>query len=771
MKSNWTPRWLARIRATLVWRRFRERAWLRAQQRSRRDRTRRLGLSRLDGLARLEPRMLLAADIATDRFDYAPGSTALITTFSDGGPDRNFLVGETIQFQVVRTDGIADNAPGNLPWKVTDGLGGFEAYVDEIGIRIAPDRDGIADGRIETEWFVGSEYANASLEVRAVGLTSGETATEAFHDSAIVISSSMNWSQITTGSGVNGAPTANDSIVVNQGVTLTIDVNGAVAGGVTVGNGAAGTATLAFSTGTIGATFGSLSSNGTATVTFNNTASTLTIGTANTSTTFPGVISGLGRLTKIGTGTLTLTGTNTYTGGTTITGGVLASGANNVLPDTGSVTVNGGTLALGNYFDTVGAVSLQGGGSITGGAAITGGTVANADFDAVAVTGFARPSGASWSYTNNAYISRNGSAFGFTHTPSGTQFGILQSYRSTGSALSQTFSVATAGYVSYAFRGQGRPNYGSAGVELVIDGTVQSTWPASAFTTGAWGDYVSQPVFLEAGTHTLQFRSITHAGDVATAIDAIKLSLPGLTGSSYDLQDGSVTANLAGSGALVKSGSGTVTLTGNNTSTGGTTINGGTLALGSAGALGTTGTISFGGGTLQHSASNTTDYSGRFSTAANQAYSVDTNGQNVTYASALVSSGGSLRKSGAGMLTLTGTNTYTGDTVVVSSLYDRSILRQGAPGAIPSGTGKGNLIVDGFVDAGSFDLFANNLSGSGEIWYQESLIVSGDVTGSLHVRSIVLQPTAVYRPQVVFPAPGDPPTTNQGDCAMMGNLA
>jgi hypothetical protein len=85
---------------------------------------------------------------------------------------------------------------------------------------------------------------------------------------------------------------------------------------------------------------------------------------------------------------------------------------------------------------------------------------------------------------------------------------------------------------------------------------------------------------------------------------------------------------------------------------------------------------------------------------------------------------------------------------------------EGAPGAIPSGPGKGNLIVDGFVDAGSFDLFANNLSGSGEIWYQESLIVSGDVTGSLHVRSVVLEPTAVYRPQVVFPAPGDPPTTN-----------
>ena len=69
--------------------------------------------------------MLLAADVATDKFDYAPGSTALISTFSDGGADHNFLVGETVRFQVVRTDGIADRAPGNLPWQVTDGVDGF----------------------------------------------------------------------------------------------------------------------------------------------------------------------------------------------------------------------------------------------------------------------------------------------------------------------------------------------------------------------------------------------------------------------------------------------------------------------------------------------------------------------------------------------------------------------------------------------------------------------------------------------------------------------
>jgi fibronectin-binding autotransporter adhesin len=115
---------------------------------------------------------------------------------------------------------------------------------------------------------------------------------------------------------------------------------------------------------------------------------------------------------------------------------------------------------------------------------------------------------------------------------------------------------------------------------------------------------------------------------------------------------------------LTKVGTGTLTLTGSNSYTGGTNVNAGVLNVGSVNAIGSSGTISFGGGTLQYSASNTTDYSARFSAAANQAYSVDTNGQSVTYATALTSSGGSLTKSGSGTLTLTGASTYSGATTI-----------------------------------------------------------------------------------------------------------
>ena len=116
--------------------------------------------------------------------------------------------------------------------------------------------------------------------------------------------------------------------------------------------------------------------------------------------------------------------------------------------------------------------------------------------------------------------------------------------------------------------------------------------------------------------------------------------------------------------ALEKVGTGKLTLSGANTYSGGTTLTAGTLALGSANAIGSSGTISFGGGTLQSSASNTADYSARFSNAANQQVKIDTNGQSVTLAANLTSSGGSFTKLGAGTVTLSGSNTYSGATTV-----------------------------------------------------------------------------------------------------------
>ena len=88
-----------------------------------------------------------------------------------------------------------------------------------------------------------------------------------------------------------------------------------------------------------GVTIGSIEGDGDAFLGAND----LTVGSNNLSTTFSGVIQGVGgSLTKIGTGTLDLTGANTYTGNTSINRGVLKVD--------GSITSNtfvnhGGTLA------------------------------------------------------------------------------------------------------------------------------------------------------------------------------------------------------------------------------------------------------------------------------------------------------------------------------------------------------------------------------------------------------------------------------------------
>ncbi len=150
----------------------------------------------------------------------------------------------------------------------------------------------------------------------------------------------------------------------------------------------------------------------------------------------------------------------------------------------------------------------------------------------------------------------------------------------------------------------------------------------------------------------------------------------------------------SGSDAIIKNGSGKLTLSGNNTYTGTTTIGAGILQADAAdvastsGALGNGGNITFTGGALQYtSLSAATDYSTRFKNSTS-AITLDTNGQSVALAGIMDSSNnGGLTKQGSGTLTLSNSNAYTGTTWIQNGTISVASINTnlGGTGAIKLG--------------------------------------------------------------------------------------
>jgi autotransporter-associated beta strand protein len=219
---------------------------------------------------------------------------------------------------------------------------------------------------------VGGGAGKLSSGARIISVSSGALL-ESWHTGTVLQSTDISSSAI-SGAGNFG----------KQGTgTTTLDVANTYTGTTTVGNSAgilrAGVATSAFgnnsavSIGTSSTldlngydnTIGSLTSVGNVTL----GSATLTTGGNNTTTSFSGIISGTGGLTKAGSGVFTLSGANTYTGLTTINAGAVATGATGTF-GAGNIRVNtGGTMTLGNatsiadaanvVFDTGATINLN----------------------------------------------------------------------------------------------------------------------------------------------------------------------------------------------------------------------------------------------------------------------------------------------------------------------------------------------------------------------------------------------------------------------------
>ncbi len=238
--------------------------------------------------------------------------------------------------------------------------------------------------------------------------------------------------------------------------------------------------------------------------------------------------------------------------------------------------------------------------------------------------------------------------------------------------------------------------------------------------TGTGNEY-NTTTTITSGTLNIAGGGVLGSAGVASVgnfAGTIPISSGGLL--NYNSSANQTLSGIISGGGNLNVSAGTVVLKGANTLSGTFGLNGGVVNLaiadsGSAGPLGTASVV-MGGGTLQYSTSNNTDYSGRFTAAGGQAYNINTNGQNVAWNTGLTSIGGSLVKLGGGTLTLNGANTYTGATAVnVGKLYlnntDTSSSINVAGGTTLGGSGATTATVN-VADGGAIEA---GFSGSGSL--------------------------------------------------------
>lgn len=366
----------------------------------------------------------------------------------------------------------------------------------------------------------------------------------------------------------------------------------------------------------------------------NNNGRLLTI-TGAGNTLVSGPISGSSGLTKNGTGLLTLSGANTYTGITTLAGGILNLGVAEVAGTSGPLGKP--ATALGSLLFTGGTLQYS---------------VANAsDYSAR----FSNAGGQSWNIDTNT-----------------RDVTYATSLAGTGSSLTKL--------------GLGTLNL--TGANTFTGGT---TITAGTLNVSGGGLADTGSVNVSGGTYTIA------ANDTIGALTLSSGTINGastLTASSYGVQSGSVSAVLAGAGALTKSTSGTVILSGANSYTAGTTINAGILNV--TGSLANSGFVRVAGGTYTVTASDTigalTLSSGTINgggTLTASSYAVESG----TISANLSGAGIALTKSTTGIVTLSGTNSYTGATAInagtleVNGTLSASSAVALAAGATLSGTG------------------------------------------------------------------------------------
>ncbi|MCV6821519.1 autotransporter-associated beta strand repeat-containing protein [Achromobacter ruhlandii] len=389
---------------------------------------------------------------------------------------------------------------------------------------------------------------------------------------------------------------------------------------------------------------------------------------------YAGIISGVGTVTKRGTNTLTLTGENTHSGQTLVEGGVLRLGDGGLTGSVAGPVLLSGDAALhfdhgrtwrdtyDNVISGSGSVTLTNGMLIlTGDNTYTGGTrISNRDS-----TLFVGYNGTSGSVAGD--IVNDGGKLFFVRSDDATYDGVISG---TGEVYKgYTVDASPRGDGTLTLTGDhtytGRTAL-VAGTLRLGDGGVSGSIAGNILNNAALAFDRSDPVtyagvisgggrVAKDGDNVLTLTGgNTYTGVTTINAGTLRIGDGGATGAVrgdivnhaelvYD-RSGAVTyaGAISGEGTVTKKGTNTLTLTGNNTYTGLTTLEGGTLRIGNGG---TTGFVT---GDIASAATVIFDRSDA-----------------VTYSSAM-SGTGALVKNGAEVLTLTGANTYGGDTRVTA---------------------------------------------------------------------------------------------------------
>lgn len=520
-------------------------------------------------------------------------------------------------------------------------------------------------------------------------------------------------STLTLGNGPNALTLAYFGSAISAAISGTLNIS---EGNLNNTYNAIGSNTVVTPTGTLnvaGTLLGNVSNNGQ--VVFSRLASGLY--------SYTGVISGTGRFVKRGSSsTLRIDGVQTYTGETSIEGGILQPAGNNLFPDFSAFNFNGGFFDLNGFSEEVGSISGLGiitnsmntPGTITVGRdnssttfsgviqngptatvrliktgegnlvlssdnIYTGGTIINqgvlqlgaggasgsvqGDVELKPISGsnpelsFFREG----EYTYSGIISGTGDVsklgigrvnFTADHTFQGTAF-VNQGTLSIGNATA-TGSLACSSIQNFAMLLFSRSNqYIYTGI-IAGTGIVEKRSSGTLIFTGNH-TYTGETRIFGG---TLSLGNNTTGGSVAGNIAIRVNSVPALVfNRSNDLTYSGIISNSglgSNNGQVHKRGGGVLFLTGSNTYNGGTDVQAGTLSIGNGGTTGSVinSAIATGSGTVV----------------------IFDRSNDMTYSS-VISGGGSVIKQGAGTLTLSGVNSYTGATFISAGTLQLS----GAP--------------------------------------------------------------------------------------------